>query len=331
MTAGVNVQSTDTASAAARTITFLRRYAVWIAFFLVVAFFAVFADHFATVNNALNIASQSVILMFMALAMTLVVTAGGIDLSVGVAFDFAALAAVSLLVADVPWPLAIVVGLGFGTLVGVFNAGMIVKVGISPFLATLAMLFIGESVQRIYTTGGAPIYVAVMEPAYRYIGGGKVVENVPFSLLMALALIVVMFILIERMVHGRRWRAIGAQPEAARIAGIMVHRYQAATYIISALIASTAGIILSSSLSSYVPVSGGAYLMDAIGATFIGTAIDEEGRPNVLGTVLGVLFLGVLANGLNLIGINFYWQAVAKGVLIFGALALGVLNRRRKA
>ena len=267
--------------------------------------------------------------MFVALAMTLVVTAGGIDLSVGVSFDFAALAAVSLLVLDVPWPLAILAGLAFGTLVGVVNAGMIVKVGISPFLATLAMLFIGESVQKIYTTGGAPIYVAVMEPAYRYIGGGKIADGAPFSLLLALGLIVVMFILIERMTHGRRWRAIGAQFEAARIAGIMVHRYQAATYIISALICSTAGIILSSSLSSYVPVSGGAYLMDAIGATFIGTAIDEEGRPNVLGTVLGVLFLGVLANGLNLIGISFYWQAVAKGILIFGALALGVLNRRR--
>ncbi len=164
MTAGVSVQSSDTRSGAARTVAFLRRYAVWIAFFLVVAFFAVFAERFATTNNALNIASQSVILMFVALAMTLVVTAGGIDLSVGVSFDFAALAGVSLLVADVPWPLAIAVGLGFGTLVGVFNAGMIVKVGTNPFLATLAMLFIGESVQRIYTTGGAPIYVAVMEP-----------------------------------------------------------------------------------------------------------------------------------------------------------------------
>lgn len=331
MTAGADARSPDTASAAVRSVAFLRRYAVWIAFFLVVAFFAIFADRFATFNNVLNIASQSVILMFVALAMTLVVTAGGIDLSVGVSFDFAALAAVSLLVADVPWPLAIIAGLAFGTVVGFVNAGMIVKVGISPFLATLAMLFIGESVQRIYTTGGAPIYVAVMEPAYRYIGGGKIADGAPFSMLLALGLIVVMFILIERMVHGRRWRAIGAQPEAARIAGIMVHRYQAATYIISALICSAAGIILSSSLSSYVPVSGGAYLMDAIGATFIGTAIDEEGRPNVLGTVLGVLFLGVLANGLNLIGINFYWQAVAKGVLIFGALALGVLNRRRRS
>jgi len=331
MTAGVNAQSPAAATATARSIALLRRYAVWIAFLLVVAFFAVFAERFATPTNALNIASQSVILMFVALAMTLIVTAGGIDLSVGVSFDFAALAAVSLLVADVPWPLAIAVGLGFGTLVGVFNAGMIVKVGISPFLATLAMLFIGESVQRIYTTGGAPIYMAVMEPAYRYIGAGKIIENVPFSLVLALALIVVMFILIERMVHGRRWRAIGAQPEAARIAGVRVHRYQAATYIIGALICSGAGIIMSASLSSYVPVSGSAYLMDAIGATFIGTAVDQEGRPNVVGTVLGVVFLGVLANGLNLIGISFYWQAVAKGVLIFGALALGVLNRRRRS
>jgi len=329
MTAGVSTQPAPGPTGVVRTIAFLRRYAVWFAFVLVVLFFSLSADRFATFENMLNITSQSVILMFVALAMTLVVTAGGIDLSVGVSFDFAALAAVSLLVLDVPWPLAVLVGLAFGTMVGVVNAGMIVKVGISPFLATLAMLFIGESVQKIYTTGGAPIYVAVMEPAYRYIGGGKVAEGVPFSLLLALGLLVAMFIVIERMVHGRRWRAIGAQLEAARIAGIMVHRYQAATYIISALICSAAGIILSSSLSSYVPVSGGAYLMDAIGATFIGTAIDEEGRPNVLGTVLGVLFLGVLANGLNLIGISFYWQAVAKGVLIFGALALGVLNRRR--
>jgi len=329
MTTDVDTRSSSATSTAVMLLDFLRRYAVWIAFALVIIFFSFFAERFATFNNALNVLSQGVILTFLALALTLVITAGGIDLSVGVSFDFAAMAAVSLLVADVPWPLAIGAGLAFGTAVGIFNAGVIVKVGISPFLATLAMLFIGESVQRIYTTGGEPIYVAVMEPAYRYIGGGKVAEGVPFSLLLAVALAVIMFVLIERSVHGRRWRALGAQLEAARTAGIRIHRYAAASYILGAFICSSAGIILSSSLSSYVPVSGTAYLLDAIGATFIGTAIDEEGRPNVLGTILGVLFLGVLANGLNLIGVSFYWQAVAKGVLIFGALALGTLNRRR--
>jgi ribose transport system permease protein len=331
MTAGADVSSASASSALMRALDMVRRYAVWMAFLLVIIFFSVFAERFATTTNALNILSQGVILTFLALALTLVITAGGIDLSVGVSFDFAALAAVSLLVADVPWPLAIGAGLAFGTMVGVVNAGVIVKVGISPFLATLAMLFIGESVQRIYTTGGEPIYVAVMEPAYRYIGSGKVAEGVPFSLLLAVALAIVMFILIERSVHGRRWRALGAQLEAARTAGIRVQRYAAASYVIAALICSSAGIILSASLSSYVPVSGVAYLLDAIGATFIGTAIDEEGRPNVLGTILGVLFLGVLANGLNFLDVSFYWQPVAKGVLIFGALALGTLNRRRHA
>lgn len=333
MTAGVDVRSAGTTSLAHQAVRFLRRYGVWLAFVLVVLFFSLFAERFATFNNAVNIVTQSTLLTFVALAMTLVITAGGIDLSVGVSFDFAALAAVSLLVADIPWPIAIAAGLALGTAVGLVNAGLIVKVGISPFLATLAMLFIGESIQKIYTRGGEPIYVAVMDTVYRFIGGGKILRdpNVPFSLLLAVGLAVVMYVLIERSVHGRRWRALGAQPEAARIAGIRVDRYGAAAYVLSALICAGAGIILSSSNSSYVPVSGGAYLMDAIGATFIGTAVDEEGRPNVIGTILGVLFLGVLANGLNLIGMSFYWQAVAKGVLIFTALAIGALNRRRRA
>ena len=100
-------------------------------------------------------------------------------------------------------------------------------------------------------------------------------------------------------------------------------------YILSGLTCALAGILLSSSLSSYVPISGGFYLLDAIGATFIGTTVDPEARPNVLGTLLGVLFFGVVTNGLNLVGLNFYWKTVAKGILIFLALALGALNQRR--
>jgi ribose transport system permease protein len=331
MVSDAGVATAPTTSAGRRAGEFARRLSVLIAFFLLLIFFAVFAPSFATPGNALNVVGQGVILTFCAMAMTLVITAGGIDLSIGVAFDFAAMAAVSLLVAHVPWPIAILGGLALGTSVGVFNAFMIVKVGISPFLATLAMLFIGESVQRIYTTGGAPIYVAVMDPVYRFLGNGKLGGGLLFSIVLAVVLCILMYVLIERMTHGRRWRALGQQPEAARIAGIRVNLYGSFAYIISAFVSSMAGIILSASLSSYVPISGGAYLMDAIGATFIGTALDPEGRPNVLGTILGVLFLGVLANGLNLIGINFYWQAVARGVLIFLALAIGALNRTRQS
>ena len=313
-----------------RALAAARRGSVLIGFIALCVFFSLFAPSFASPSNALNIVTQGVILTFCAMALTLVITAGGIDLSIGVSFDFAAMTAVSLLVAHVPWPIALVAGLAMGTAVGVFNALMIVKLGISPFLATLGMLFIGQSVQKIYTTGGAPIYVAVMDPAYRFLGNGKLFGVLPFSVIIVAVVVVVMFVLIERMTHGRRWRALGAQPEAARISGIAVDLYGSTAYIVAAFVSALAGIILSSSLSSYVPISGGAYLMDAIGATFIGTAVDPEGRPNVPGTLLGVLFLGVLANGLNLIGINFYWQAVARGVLIFLALVLGAMNRRRQ-
>ena len=330
MVSDAGLGATPTAPLSTRAMAFLRRSAVLIGFIALCIFFSLFAPSFATPGNALNIVSQGVILTFCAMAMTLVITAGGIDLSIGVSFDFAAMVAVTLLVAKVPWPVALAAGLAVGTSVGVFNALMIVKLGISPFLATLGMLFIGQSVQKIVTTGGAPIYVAVMDPAYRFLGSGKLFGFLPFSVVLAAIVVVVMFVLIERMTHGRRWRALGAQPEAARIAGIAVDLYGSSAYIVAAFVSAMAGIVLSASLSSYVPISGGSYLMDAIGATFIGSAVDPEGRPNVRGTLLGVLFLGVLSNGLNLIGINFYWQAVARGVLILLALVLGALNRRRQ-
>lgn len=332
MTNSVEALAAPPASFSRQAGQFIRRTGVLIAFLAVCAFLSISSPIFLTPPNLLNILSQSVVLTLVAMAMTLVITAGGIDLSVGVAFDFAAMLAISLLKLHYPWYVAILSGLVLGTTVGAFNALMIVKIGISPFLATLGMMFIGESVQRIYTHGGEPIYMAAMAPAYRFLGAGKLWSGgLSFSVVLAALVVLVFFLLIERTVHGRRWRALGAQYEAARIAGIRVELYSAASYVLGSLVCAGAGILLSASLSSYVPISGGAYLLDSIGATFIGASLDPEGRPNVLGTVLGVVFLGVVANGLNLIGLNFYWQAVARGLLIFVALLFGVLNQRKAA
>ena len=307
----------------------IRRMGVVIAFFFVCLIFGILSPTFTTPTNLLNILDQSVVLALVAMAMTTVIVAGGIDLSVAISFDFGAMAAITLLELDMHWGLAILGGLLLGLVVGLFNALMIVKVGISPFLATLGMLFIGESVQRIYTRGGEPIYMATMPEGYRFLGRGKLFNIVPFDLILTAVIVIIFYLLIEQTIHGKRWRALGSQYEAARVAGLRVQNYSALSYIVSALVCATAGILLSSSLSSYVPISGSAYLLDAIGATFIGTSIDPESRPNVPGTVLGVIFLGVVANGLNLVGINFYWQTVARGVLVFIALALGALNQRR--
>lgn len=316
-------------SRTAQIVTILRRRATIIAFFLVCLIFGLTAPTFATFTNALNVVNQSVVLAVVAMGMTIVIIAGGIDLSVAISFDFGAMAAISLLDLGYGWPIAILGGLAFGTLVGAFNAFNVVKLGISPFLATLSVLFIGESVQRIYTRGGEPIYMAKMAPEYRFLGRGELF-GLPFDVILAGLIVLIMFLLIERTIHGKRWRAIGAQYDAAQSVGLRVELYSALSYIISAFVCAIAGILLSSSLSSYVPISGSFYLLDAIGATFIGTSVDKEGRPNILGTLLGVLFFGVVTNGLNLVGINFYYQTVARGVLIFVALALATLNQQKR-
>ncbi len=329
MTAQATPSTSPQKSMANNLVEILRSRAAIIAFFLVCLFFGLAAPTFATPANALNIINQSVVLAVVAMGMTIVIIAGGIDLSVAISFDFGAMAAISLLHAEFSWPIALLGGLAFGTLVGAFNAFNIVKLGISPFLATLSVLFIGESVQRIYTRGGEPIYMAKMAPEYRFLGRGDIF-GFPFDVILAGLVVLAMFLLVEKTIHGKRWRAIGSQYNAAQAMGLRVELYSALSYIISALICAFAGILLSSSLSSYVPISGLYYLLDAIGATFIGTSIDKEGRPNILGTLLGVLLFGVVTNGLNLIGINFYWQTVARGALIFFALALATLNQQKR-
>jgi ribose transport system permease protein len=329
MTAQATPSTSPQKSMANNLVEILKNRAAIIAFFLVCLFFGLTAPTFATPANALNIINQSVVLAVVAMGITIVIIAGGIDLSIAISLDFGAMAAVSLLHAEFSWPIALVGGLAFGTLVGAFNAFNIVKLGISPFLATLSVLFIGESVQRIYTRGGEPIYMAKMAPEYRFLGRGDIF-GFPFDVILAGLVVLVIFLLVEKTIHGKRWRAIGSQYDAAQAVGLRVELYAALSYIISALVCAFAGILLSSSLSSYVPNSGLFYLLDAIGATFIGTAVDKEGRPNIPGTLLGVLFFGVVTNGLNLIGISFYWQTVARGLLIFFALTLATLNRQKQ-
>jgi ribose transport system permease protein len=315
-----------------QTLTrWIRRRAVLLAFVLMCIFFSTQSSLFMTTNNIINIFDQSVILIMLSMGMTLVVLSGGIDLSVPVAFDFGALAAITLLQDEQPWMLAIVAGIGLGLCVGLFNAIVILRIGVSPFLATLATLFIGESIQRIYTEGGEPIYLARLPTDYKFIGKGRLFDGeLPFDIVIAGITLFIFYLLIEQTIHGKRWRAIGLQRASARVAGLRVERYVGLSYVLAATVAAVGGIMLSSTLSSYVPMSGNGYLFDAIAAVFIGTAVDKEGRPSVPGTLLGVLFLSVVTNGLRLMRVHFYWQTVARGSVMLVVLAIGALTQLRK-
>ncbi len=325
---GVQAQEQSSGLSASTIGSGIRRWGAPIAFVLVCIIFATASPIFLQPANVLNILDHSAILLVVSMAMTTVIIAGGIDLSVGVALDLGAMAAVGFIDVGGAWPTAIILGLLVGLLVGLFNAFLIVKVGIGPFLATLGVMFIGQSIQRIYTLGGEPIYIMDMPKGYLALGRGNLL-GIPSEILVATLVLLIFYLFVERTIHGKRLQSLGLQYRAARVAGVRIEFYAALAYALSGLTCALAGILLSSSLSSYVPISGGFYLLDAIGATFIGTTVDPEARPNIPGTVLGVLFFGVVTNGLNLLGLNFYWKTVAKGILIFLALALGSLNQRR--
>lgn len=309
----------------------LARYALVFAIFGVVAVFANLAPSFLTGANLLSVLANNVALLaIVSIAMTFAVASGGIDLSVGTAVDFSSFAFISLVLSGVPVSAAVVLALLAGGGVGALNGVLISVIGISPFLATLGTLFIGRSVQQLLTNGGNPVYLpqTSIPEAFSFIGHGRLV-GVPVPLVITLFLIVVTATILARSRFGRVLMATGIQASVVRYSGLSVSRTVAAAYIIAGLIAAVAGIMLTATVNVYIPSSGNAFLLNAIGATFIGTTIHPLRRPNVTGTALGVLLLSLVSNGLLLSGLNFFWQQVATGVLIFSVLAFSFKTKSR--
>jgi ribose transport system permease protein len=309
------------------------QYTIVFAFIAVFVYLSVQAPAFFNASNLLNLlVNNFALLALVSLGMTLVISTGGIDLSVGSAIDIGSLVFISLVSSHHTLSVALFGGLLGALLVGGFNAFLISVLRITPFLATLGTLFIGESVQQLATNGGQPIYLITgdLPRGFMEIGRGSL-WGVPIPLCIVAVGIVGFLLLIERTRFGRHVGAIGAQSGVAWYSGIQVRRTTGLVYLLSALVCGVTGIILSSTVKAYVPLSGNAYLLDSIGATFIGTTLHAEGRPSVIGTVLGVLLLSIVTNGLLLIGWNFYWQQVGTGVLIFLVLAVSFLSRRARA
>jgi ribose transport system permease protein len=311
-------------------VSSLLRYAVVLALVAVFAFLAMDAPGFLTPSNLLNIlVNNFTLLALVSLGMTLVISTGGIDLSVGTSIDMGSLVFISLISSHYPFWLALLGGALGALAVGTFNAFLIAILGITPFLATLGTLFIGESVQQLATNGGQPIYLITgnLPAGFTFIGRGTLFA-IPFPFYVVAASIGAFFLLIHATRFGRQVIAFGAKAGVAWYSGVRVRHLSAWVFILSAIVCGLAGIVLSSTVKAYVPLSGNAYLLDAIGATFIGTTLHPLSRPSVFGTMLGVLLLAIITNGLLLVGWNFYWQQVARGLLIFAVLAVSFLGRR---
>ncbi|WP_409158820.1 ABC transporter permease [Pectobacterium sp. B2J-2] len=309
-------------------LSFFIRYGFLVILLVFLVFFSLQNPIFLTPGNWGNLLQGSAVLLIVALAMTLVVTAGGIDLSVGVALDFgAAFALVALKVYGLSWQAAVLAALAGGALVGVVNAMLIIHCRIKPFLATMGTWFIGSSIERIYTEGGGPIAYRRMAPQYHELAVGEL-WGIPVPIVIVAVLWLAYYLFFERTIAGKRIHAMGLNAPAALIAGVNVRRTMFWLLIVTSMTCAIGGVVLSANLRQFTPLAGQAYLMDAIAAVFIGTAFHAQGRPNVAGTLIGVLFLGMIANGLNLMGLNFIVKDALSGVILVLALALSFLQGR---
>ena len=311
------------------TLARLQRFALVGALAAVIVFFAIYAPGFARVDNLADVLLNNfALLAIAALGMTLALSLGAIDLSLGTSIDVASLVFVLLSAHHVGVLPAALGGLGAALLVGAFNGVLIARLGIAPFLATLGTLFIGQTVQQLATDGGQPVYLlnVALPPLFSVLAHGTFV-GLPVPLWIVLVLALTVHVTLAHSVFGRQIVALGAQPGVARYSGLPVAALGGAIFVASALIYGVVGLLLSSTVKAYVPQAGNAYLLNAIGATFIGTTLSPTRRPGVVGTLLGVLLLSLVANGLLLIGWNFYWQQVATGALIFAVLAVSFAQR----
>lgn len=327
--------------------TFLVRYGVVTTLAVLVVIFSLTTRAFATVDNLLDILRAVSILTIVATGVTFSVVVGGIDASVGAVTGLAVILSTALMVIwQVAWYVAVVVCLGIGLIIGVFNAFLILKLRIPDLLATLGALYLVQGLQMWVTKGDA-VYRGMTNPwsptrevtqgsipgSFLTLGQGYLFKTaefrgIPVPVIVMLVVAFTAWFILERARFGRALYALGSNAEAARLAGIPVGRYRTAAYVVSAFLATVGGLVLASRIGSGAVKAGDPYLLDAIASTYFGFAFLGIRRPNIRGTVIGAVFVGVMLNGLTMLNMPWYIQDVVKGLVLIAALSVSFVIRR---
>ena len=294
---------------------------------LLMLFFSLNTNNFLTQKNLLNIALQTSVAVLVAIAETFVIISGGIDLSIGSMAAGAGMIVAIAINLGVSIPVSIILGLITGLFCGVFNGFVVTVLGIVPFIATLGT----NSIMRglIYVIlNGVPLSASSAGEAFTWIGQGKIGGWLPYPVVfMIIIAAIATFVLIKSRL-GRNIFAIGSNENAAFLSGINIIKNKFAVYIICGFLSAIAGIILTSRVASAAPTACEGYETYAIAAAVIGGASLSGGKGNMVGTIIGAFIIGIMNNGLNLIGLSSFWQQVAVGVVIILAVFLDVIRIR---
>lgn len=297
-------------------------------FVLLFAVFAVTTPRFFSAPNLINVVDQVTVLGVLAIGATAVIITGGIDLSVG------SVLALSTMVlgwlsneAGVPMILAMLAAIVVGGLAGLCNGLGVTFFGLPPFIATLAMMSVCRGLANLITDGqqivGYPEWFYSLA-SNRYLGFLSVTV-IAFILIAAIAAVI-----LKYRASGRKVYAIGGSAEVARLAGIKVKQTTTWVYVMAGALAGVGAIILASRLDSSQPSAGTGYELDVIAAVVIGGASLAGGTGRISGTVIGVLIIGVLRNGLNLLGVSPFLQQVVIGLVIAAAVVVDIMRRKAR-
>jgi len=293
---------------------------------VMVIIFSVLSSAFLKSQNLINILRQVSSTAIVSVGFTMLLIAGGLDLSIGSQIAVMGVVTGLLMQAGIPTILAILAGIILTTLIGIFNGFVIVKAEIPPMMATIAMQMALRGLAYILC-GGYPIYD--MPKSVIYMGQGLVFGVIPVPVIIMLIIIVIGTIILNRAYIGRYFFAVGNNDEATRLCGIDVVKVKILAYGITGLLSGIAGLIMMGRVSSAQPGAADAFEMDVLTAVVLGGVSVNGGRGSIPLAMLGVLVVGVLTNGMQLIGVNDYWQKLVKGGILLVVIVLDSARARK--
>ena len=281
---------------------------------------------FMTPKNLFNILRQNASNMFLATGMTMVIILGGIDLSVGSVIALSGVVAAGCVVNfGLPEAVGFIAAIAVGAAVGLFNGFIICKTDIPPFIVTLASMNITKGIALVLT-GGAPI--RCMTDAFKFPGAGYV-GPVPTPVILMFIIFILAALMINKTQLGRHIYAVGGNVQAAKFSGISVQKVKFIVYAYTGVMAGIAGVVIASRLFSGQPTAGDGAEMDAIASVVVGGTSMSGGSGRIGGTLIGVLIIGVLNNGLNLMGVDSNFQYIVKGLVILLAVYVDFLRNKK--
>lgn len=304
----------------------LKKNMVFILLIVLVAYFALFARNFLSVQNVTNMLRQTSVVGIMCVGFAIVMIAGGLDLSVGSTISVVGcVTAICIVRAGVPVLPACAIGILLSVAISAINAVLILVTGMPPMICTLAMQQVLQGVAYMMTQA-TPVYG--LPESLRPLGQGYV-SVIPIPVILMVVCFAIGAFILNRTYIGRYFYAVGCNQEAARLSGVNVNMVKLVSYLTDGLFVGIAGLVMMSRIFSGQPKAGVGYEMDVITACVVGGIAFSGGKGSIGGLILGVLVMGVLTNGLGVQGVDSYTQLVFKGVVLILVVGIDCFNRNR--